>query len=136
MSSKGRGQAVARSAKDNWDKLASIFSLRVASSTFQTTDVNLMGLNWFGSVVRGGFATGVTMPQYQSSGISDAERESLIMGERTGDTYRLNVLRTLAKSAPGPVPLLRLRARWDSDSVMRGLTIRGWTVGVDTISAR
>ncbi len=34
---------------ENWDKWASTFSLRIASSTLQTTDVRLMGLNRFGS---------------------------------------------------------------------------------------
>ncbi len=39
---------------ENWDKWASIFSLRIASSTLQTTDVRPMGLNRFGSAVLGG----------------------------------------------------------------------------------
>ncbi len=51
------------------DMWASIFSLGMASSTLQTTDVRLMGLNRFGSAVRGVFATGVTMAWRQSSGI-------------------------------------------------------------------
>ncbi len=33
---------------ENWDKWARIFSLRIASSTLQTTDARLMGLNRFG----------------------------------------------------------------------------------------
>ncbi len=46
---------------ENWEKWSSTFSLRRASSTFQTTDVRLMGMNRFGSAVRGVFAIGVTM---------------------------------------------------------------------------
>ncbi len=66
---------------ENWDKWASIFSLRIASSTLKTTGVRLMGLNRFGSAVRGRFATGVTMAWRQSSGIWKVWRERLKMQE-------------------------------------------------------
>ncbi len=44
-------------------------SLKIASSTLQTTNPRLMGLNRFGSAVRGVFATGVTMAWRHSSEI-------------------------------------------------------------------
>ncbi len=69
---------------ENWDKWASMFSLRIASSTLQTTDARLMGLNRFGFAVRGAFATGVTMAWRQSSGIWEVFRERLKMWESVG----------------------------------------------------
>ncbi len=69
---------------ENWDKWASIFSLRIASSTLQTTDVRLMGRNRFGSAVRGAFVTGVTMAWHQSSGIWEVWRKRLKMRESVG----------------------------------------------------
>ncbi len=78
-------------SKENWDKWARIFSLRIASNTLPTTDVRLMGLNRFGSAVRGVFATGVTMTWRQSSGIWEVWRERLKMRESVGaiDSYVL-----------------------------------------------
>ncbi len=53
--------------RENWDKWASIFSLRIASITLQTTDVRRMDLIRFECAVRGAIATGVTMAWRQSS---------------------------------------------------------------------
>ncbi len=61
---------------ENWDKWASIFSLSIASSTLQTTDVRLMDLNRFGPAVLGASASGVTMAWRQSSGILEVWRET------------------------------------------------------------
>ncbi len=47
---------------------ASGSSLRIVSRILQTTDVRLVGLNYLGSVVRGVFATGLTVARCQSSG--------------------------------------------------------------------
>ncbi len=55
-------------SSDNWDKWDNSFSLRIISRILQTTDVRLRGLNCLGSVVRGLFATGVTIARRQSSG--------------------------------------------------------------------
>ncbi len=95
---------------EDWDKWASMFSLRIASSTLETTDIRLIRLSRFGSVVRGAFATGVTMARHQSSGICEVWRERLKIRERVGAMQELRVLRALRKSPPGPAPLLRLRA--------------------------
>ncbi len=80
MSVGGGNCAVATSIVKFFDKRASIFSLRIASSTLQTTDVRLMGLNRFGSAVRGAFATGVTMAWRRLSGIREFRRERLKYG--------------------------------------------------------
>ncbi len=58
MSVGGGNHAVAKSIMKIKNKWATIFSLRIASSTLQTTDVRLMGLNRFEYAVRGAFATG------------------------------------------------------------------------------
>ncbi len=55
-------------SSESWDKLDSSFSLRIVSGILQTTDVRLMGLNCLGSVVRGLFATGLTIARHQSQG--------------------------------------------------------------------
>ncbi len=52
---------LSRRQNENWDKWTSFFSLRTAPRTSQTTGVILMGLNRFGSAVRGAFATGITL---------------------------------------------------------------------------
>ncbi len=56
-------------SSENLDKRDSSFSLRIISRILQMTDVRLMGLNCLGSVVRGLFATGVTIARRYSSGI-------------------------------------------------------------------
>ncbi len=68
--------------------IASIFSLRIASSTLQTTDDRLIGRNRFGSVVRGGFATGITMAWRQLSGIREVWRERLKILKRIGAMFK------------------------------------------------
>ncbi len=52
-----------------------------------------MGLNRFGSAVRGVFATGVTMAWCQSSEIWEVWRERLQMRESVGAMHGLRVLR-------------------------------------------
>ncbi len=81
---RGRKPCCRDANNEKWDKWASIFSLRIASSTLQTTDVRLMGINRFGSAVRDAFATGVTMALRQSSGIWEVWREMLKMRESVG----------------------------------------------------
>ncbi len=95
---------------ENWDRWASIFSLRIASSTLQTTGVRLMDLNRFGSAARGAFATGAMIAWRQSSGTLEVWRERLKMRESVGAMYGLRVLRALGNSPSGPTALFGLRA--------------------------
>ncbi len=79
-----------------------------------------MVLNRSGSVVRGAFATEVTMAWRQPPEIWEVWGERYKMRERVRAMCGLRVLRALGKSPPGPDPLLGLRAsmaRWVSDCV-------------------
>ncbi len=67
----------------------------------QTTDVRLMGLNCLGSVVRGLFATGVTIARRQSSGTLAVWSERLNIRASTGAMWELRALRTLGKGVRG-----------------------------------
>ncbi len=62
---------------ENCDKWASIFSLRIASSALQPTDVIRMGLEMCGFVVRSAYLTGITMALRQASIICEVWRENL-----------------------------------------------------------
>ncbi len=69
---------------ENWHKWPNLFSLRKASSTLQTTDVRLVGLNRFESAVWGAFATGVTMAWHESSGVWEVWRDRIKCGRVLG----------------------------------------------------
>ncbi len=69
--------------------------MRIVSRILQTTDV--MGLNCLGSVVRGLFATGVTIARRQSSGTWAVWTERLNIQASTEGMYELSALRTLVK---------------------------------------
>ncbi len=58
-----------------------------------------------GSVVRGLFATGVTIARRQSSGTWAVWNERLNIRASTGAMWELRALRTLGKSPSGPAPL-------------------------------
>ncbi len=58
-----------------------------------------------GSVVRGLFATGVTIARRQSSGTWAIWSERLNIRASKGAMWDLSALRTLGKSPSGPVPL-------------------------------
>ncbi len=76
---RGRKPCYREFSNEYWDNWASIFSLRIASSTLQTTSVRLMGLNGFESVVwLIAFVTGVTMAWRQSSGIQPHAFQSVL----------------------------------------------------------
>ncbi len=58
-----------------------------------------------GSVVRGVFATGVTIARHQSSGTWAIWSEILNIRASTGEMWELRALRALGKSPSGPAPL-------------------------------
>ncbi len=63
------------------------------------------GSELLGSVVRGLFATGVTIARRQSSGTWAVWSERLNIRASTGAMWRLSALRTLGKGSSGPAPL-------------------------------
>ncbi len=68
-----------------------------------------MSLNTFESVLCDAFVVGITMAWRQSLGIYEVWRGGLIMRERMGATYGLQVLRTLGKIPSRKTLLLGLK---------------------------
>ncbi len=105
--------------------------------------MRLTGLNCLGSVVRGIFATGVTIARRQSSGTWAVWNERLNIRASTGEMWELRALRTLGKRPSGQAPLRGLRpsrVRLTYSSVMSGsafrVCVRGRSTGVDPSSSR